>query len=356
MTALKYRSTNTAFRKRLHQEVDHYFNSTNVPRTGDSALKLQAILIMSWWLGSYTLLNANINYATNTVSFTSFIIASLSLIAGVGHGALHGTFGSNSVIGEVSKYIGTLLGFSSQWWIFKHNKAHHTYTQVYGSDSDITQGSLARLSSYQPMQKHFKYQHIYIWFIYPLLHLYMISAADLELFFNSSINGVKSKRSSLKVKSWWLVQKVMALTFLIIIPSLTFGIINTLIGFLIGSLIFSLILSISLQTNHCVGKPVEAKVDHENKLILEDWAVNQLKNGVVVSEKNKALTFILGGLNLHSAHHLFPNISQTHYANLTKIIDKIANEMHIPQKKYPSMLSAVKGHVEFLKYYGEEVA
>ena len=58
-----------------------------------------------------------------------------------------------------------LMGGSSFLWNIKHNKLHHTYTNIQGHDDDIDLGMLGRLSPHQPRLWFHRYQNFYLWFL-----------------------------------------------------------------------------------------------------------------------------------------------------------------------------------------------
>ena len=59
-----------------------------------------------------------------------------------------------------------MLGASSYLWRFKHNLAHHTYTNLAGADDDINFVPFARLSPAQPRLRLHRLQQFYLWALY----------------------------------------------------------------------------------------------------------------------------------------------------------------------------------------------
>jgi linoleoyl-CoA desaturase len=47
--------------------------------------------------------------------------------------------------------------------------------------------------------------------------------------------------------------------------------------------------------------------------------------------------------------HLFPKISHVHYPAISKIVKEACAEFQLNYIEYPTVLSAVKAHVHFLK-------
>ena len=51
---------------------------------------------------------------------------------------------------------------------------------------------------------------------------------------------------------------------------------------------------------------------------------------------------LLGGLNLHLTHHLFPGWSHRHYSALMLIVERLAKEYQLPYRRlsYPELLTS----------------
>jgi linoleoyl-CoA desaturase len=69
---------------------------------------------------------------------------------------------------------------------------------------------------------------------------------------------------------------------------------------------------------------------------------------------NPLVGWLAGGLNHHIVHHLCPFVCHTHYASLTRIVKKTAEEYGIPYRQHPTMSRAIKHHLLLLKQLGNE--
>ena len=65
-------------------------------------------------------------------------------------------------------------------------------------------------------------------------------------------------------------------------------------------------------------------------------------------------TLITGGINHQSAHHLFPDVIQSHYGWLTPLVKKTCTEFGMPYNEEVIFISAWKTHFNFLKKMGEK--
>lgn len=62
--------------------------------------------------------------------------------------------------------------------------------------------------------------------------------------------------------------------------------------------------------------------------------------------------WILGGLNLHVIHHMFPTICHVHYPALTKIIKATAEEHGLRYRETRTITAAFLAHLRWLKVLG----
>ena len=57
------------------------------------------------------------------------------------------------------------------------------------------------------------------------------------------------------------------------------------------------------------------------------------------ARRNRVLTWLLGGLNYHKEHHLFPLICHVNYPSMSKVVEETCREFGIPYKEHPSFAS-----------------
>lgn len=67
---------------------------------------------------------------------------------------------------------------------------------------------------------------------------------------------------------------------------------------------------------------------------------------------SKVLTWLLGGLNFQTIHHLFPRISHIHYPEIQPIIKKVCDAHQVRYNEFPTFSAALNSHIRFLKFLG----
>ncbi|HEY2738260.1 MAG TPA: fatty acid desaturase, partial [Thermoanaerobaculia bacterium] len=71
---------------------------------------------------------------------------------------------------------------------------------------------------------------------------------------------------------------------------------------------------------------------------------------------NRFTTWILGSLNLHVIHHMFPQVCHVHYPALTRIVLATAKEYGLSYREHRTVTGAFLAHLLWLKVLGSESA
>jgi linoleoyl-CoA desaturase len=64
------------------------------------------------------------------------------------------------------------------------------------------------------------------------------------------------------------------------------------------------------------------------------------------------MSWLLGGLNFHLEHHLFPTVCHVHYPALTQIVDATCREHGVPCAEHPSFWTGLAEHYRWLRQMG----
>jgi linoleoyl-CoA desaturase len=64
------------------------------------------------------------------------------------------------------------------------------------------------------------------------------------------------------------------------------------------------------------------------------------------------LSWLLGGLNVHIEHHLFPRVPHTHYPRIAEIVSRKAAEHGVRYTAQPSLRVAIRSHQRHLRALG----
>jgi len=336
----------------LKRGVDAYFASSGRTRFGGVRLWVKTVLLLvyagvvwslflfgpgTWWVA---LLNgAGVGLALAGIGFC------------IQHDANHGAYSSNRRVNAMMSWMMDLVGASSYVWRTKHNIIHHTYTNLAGVDQDLDAGIFARFAPGMAWRKPYRFQHLYVWFLYGLLTLKWMWVDDFLDVGLGSVGAHKLRRPRGKEWGVFLVGKALSIGWTFVIPALVHGFWIGLLFHLSAHFVAGVTLSIVFQLAHCVEvaefPPVPTPPGRD-----VEWAEHQLRTSVDFAPGNPLLTYFLGGLNYQAIHHLFPHVSHVHYPALRPIVAEVCEAHGVPYRTIPTFGEAVKSHYRWLRRMG----
>jgi len=342
-----------AFFDDTRRDVERYLADPRTRRSGYLRLHLKAPIAIGLSVVSWVLLVVvQPPLALALPCLAGLVIGVLLTGFNVQHDANHGSYFTqrryNHLLGWTSD---TILGISSHAWRVKHNVAHHTYTNVDGYDEDIQQTPVVRLAPSQPTRPWYRFQHIYIWFLYSFMGIRWQLFGDLKAFVQRSVG-----RHTLRIPSGWnlaalLVGKAVFLAWAVAVPMFFYPWWLVLLAYVGFMMITSFVMATTFQLAHCVeeatfASPAQAGVGER------EWAVHQVETTVDFCPENKVLTWALGGLNFQIEHHLFPGVPHTHYPAIAKIVHENCIKHGVRHVTQPSLRAALRSHFRHLRHMG----
>lgn len=290
--------------------------------------------------------------------FALYILSGLGM-AGIGmgimHDAIHGSYSRYPVVNKYMGYTMNLIGANDSVWKIQHNVLHHTYTNIAEADDDINAPFFLRFSPDAKRNRMHKFQYLYVWVFYGLSTISWVTSKDFIRFFRYRRMGLIKKnrtgnRMLYRMIGWKLVYYSYSLVLPLIMVPLPFWII--LLAFISMHFVTGLIISIIFQTAHIIPE-TEFPKPNEHGLINNDWAVHQVVTTSNYAPSSRIFSWFIGGLNYQIEHHLFPNISHTHYRILSPIVAKTAAEFGIPYHVKKTFFVALADHVKMLRRLGK---
>lgn len=269
------------------------------------------------------------------------------------HDAAHGALFNSPRNNERFLWVLELFGSNHWLWVKRHISLHHPLPNVPGWDIDIKQSNLVRIFPNAPQFDYHKYQHIYMWILYPFYTLFWLFVRDFKDFYGSKDNYVKQiTRIPLKQHLLLWATKLFYITYLIILPILftDFTWTQLLLGFLCMHWTASLIGVVALISTH-VDEQADFPLPDQNGNLPYSWAEHQLHVTKDFSPNSKLANFLYGGFTHHIAHHLFPAVSHLYYPKITPLIIKHAQAHNLQYTAYP-FYRAVHSHFKLLQKRG----
>jgi linoleoyl-CoA desaturase len=343
----------TAFRRDLENGVEAYFASTGLGRRGGARMVVKTLTIFMWLVASYLALV----FLASTWWQALACVTSLALaMAGVGfcvmHDGNHGAYSSSGRVNKLAALSLNLLGGCAYFWHFKHNIAHHTYTNITGSDDDFNVGVAGRLSPRDRHRPFHRFQHLYIWGLYAMLALEWQTTGDFRSMAKPGVASTNVARPRGWEQVYFWIGKAVFYTLAFVIPLQRHDVLPVVGTYLFGAAVLGLTMATVFQLAHCVQ---EARFPNPSPTSLrmdQEWSAHQVETTVDFARDNALLTWYLGGLNFQIEHHLFPKVCHLHYPALSPIVEKICRDHGVRHFSHASMRAAFRSHVRFLRQLG----
>lgn len=345
------------FTQVLKKRVNEYFLQKGLSRHHTPAMVFKTVVMLLLYLVPFVLILINVFPVWGNMLL--YLLMGIGL-AGIGMSVMHdGNHYGYSASPKVNRLIGNtifILGADAYNWKIKHNRLHHVYTNIYGSDEDINSRAILRFAYAAPLKKYHRYQQYYAWFLYAMMSLSMIFG-DVRKRRNYRERGVTniSQASYNRSLIWLLVSKVLYFGAIFGLPLLFTSMLwwQVILGFLVMHLTAGIIMSLIFQMAHVVEGPEQSLPDPERKMH-HSLILHQLKSTADFSRKNRLITWYVGGLNFQIEHHLFPRVCHIHYPALSVIVEATTKEFDMPYHVYDNFRDAFRSHFRVLERLGKE--
>jgi linoleoyl-CoA desaturase len=356
MSRVTFNNKNSIFYTSLKNNVENYFSTNNIRKTGDWRLYSKALILVPSAIALYIIL-----LTVSLPALPAILLAGLLglIMASIGfnmmHDACHGSYSSKKWVNETVGYSLNALGGNAFIWKFKHNILHHTYTNVDGIDDDIAKSPLMRHCSTQKWVPAHRFQHIYVVLVYCITSLAWVFIMDFNKYFKQKILVTPLQKMSTKEHIIFWASKVLYLFFYIALPVSIVGWGPWAIGFVCMHVTMGLALALVFQLAHVVEDvEFEAAIGMDHKLIENEWAIHQVKTTANFAPRNWFVNWYVGGLNYQIEHHLFARISHVHYPAISKIVQDTCRQFNIPYNSFPTMSKSLVSHFKMMKQLGKK--
>lgn len=339
----------SGFYNGLNKKVNEYLHRQKNNRFASESIYIKGLILLSIYLACYSgIYLFQQNYSALIVLYILLGLSGVMVVFNLVHDASHEAISKNKKVNNGIRYLGDLFGINTYIWDIRHNVQHHSFTNVLGGDIVIENIPLLRISPKQPLQKFHKYQPYYCILLYMFYSFYWIFIIDFRLFFQKEICNLKNIKHPPKEWIKLILFKSFYITYMIVLPIVftTIAWQYVLLLFLLMHIVAGLLLSLVAVLGHFVIGP--AFPEPQNGVIPNSWSEHELEATIDFAPSSKIIHWITGGLNTHVAHHLYPQVSHTHYYAITPIIENYCKANGYNYKK-ESLPGALLSHFKFLK-------
>lgn len=353
MNKLKFtRDKGTDFYKELIATLDNYFATNNINKEGNHIMHFKIAMYFGLVFLFYFLMLFSASLLTFYVFYLLLGLAVLLTAFNISHDAAHGVAVKSKFWNKVLFQLSfQLQGNNAYVWGKNHTESHHLYTNIEGSDIDVLNNPLVRMTETQPLKRYHKFQYLYSPFLYLLYSLNWFLFRESLMVFNYSSRTIKVKIPKTEIFKL-IFFKLFYVFYMIVLPVyfLPFGWGNILLAFILNHFMVSLIFVGVLGVSHLSDYVQHPNPDNEGKLHMS-WAKLQMQTSVDYDTESVFFNWTLGGFNAHALHHLLPNISHIHYIKILPVFRELCKKHHITYMEMPYR-KAIASHFRFLKGMG----
>lgn len=355
---IKFANIQPEFYATLSQRVNNYFKTSNISRNANMAMVVKTIVMLLLYFVPY-----GIGISGIVSSYGVYLILCLIMGVGIGgiglsimHDACHGSYSTKAWVNNMLGFSLNVIGGNAFNWKVQHNVLHHTYTNIYDVDEDISPRGALRMAPDSPWKPFHRFQFVYAWFLYGLMTIVWVFGKDFGRLMKYQRDGMVRKQKTNIYKEWaiLIVSKVLYLTYVLVLPImlLPFTVGQIILGFVLMHYLAGFIMAVVFQPAHVVEGTSYFTPDSEGNLE-NSWAVHQLHTTTNYATENRWLSWYVGGLNFQVEHHLFPNVCHVHYRALSDIVRKTAQEFGVPYKAKKTFWDAMVAHRRLLQQLGQ---
>lgn len=326
--------------------------SRGLPSIGDPRLQRKAAVIVLWFALSYCALLLAPALLAALLAALSLAFAASALGFGVFHDANHGTlFIRRAWNLKAARFCSVLLGPSRHFWVHKHQGLHHRQPNVLGWDDDLETRGRLRLSPACAWEARFRRQELKALLYYGLNTVEWLFWKDLRCLVGGRLNKWQALELDSGERAEFFICKGLYLLLFVFPPFFVLPFWWAATAFILFHFVLSWLLAVVFQLAH-----LTPGMEFSGVRAGDDWALHQLRTTADFATSSRLATWFTGGLNHQIEHHLFPNVSHTHYMGLRPIVRGVARQHGIRCHDLGNIFPALRQHFVLLQELGRPAA
>ncbi|MFW5775462.1 MAG: fatty acid desaturase family protein [Chitinivibrionales bacterium] len=339
--------------KKLKKRVDDYFLSVGKPRTATTSMYVKTAFVLAAFVISYILLvfQADSIWEGGILSILlGFSAAGIGM--NIQHDASHGAYSRNPRVNRLFSMTLDLIGGSSYMWQWKHVKFHHSFVNIPDYDTDIDLGHLAHITPKQKKHWFHRWQQVYMWPLYSLLAIKWQFYDDFSSLIFGRLGRHKIPRPRGMELLVFILGKAIFFSIAFVIPLMVRTPLQVITFYILTALTAGIVLSLIFILPHTVEQsdfPVPS-----NNTVSFSRDEHQIRVTADFGRGHPMFTWLVGGLNYHREHHLFPGICHVHTPHLAGMLDEECDKAGINHVEHASFPTGMSSHYRFLKRMGRE--
>ena len=248
------------------------------------------------------------------------------------HDATHFALSHNPLINRLGTC--TALMFSLTYcWYHQHVIGHHSFVNILTKDPDLYHTPLyMRHTPNIRKNKYHKYQHILLWFLWPLaVPIGMIYTQFVKTIKHKPINKVVMLSKELDYKTMYY-EFAFVVLYMIVLP---YMFTKQLLFVFYPYMAYSVLFMCCTQINHLTEDTFDFN---------KNFFIHQVINSHNVAPQSFLVTVFTGGLNLQIEHHLMPSVYHMHLMNIQPKIEALCQKYNVKYNSSKSLFEALYKH------------
>jgi linoleoyl-CoA desaturase len=345
---------NNGFWRALNAEIGPVMRAPFAPpaQWAKGTLYLALVAVAYGWL-----MSGPASVLATLAAYSLFNLAALLLVLNLGHDGAHDALTpsrlANRVICEATF---ALLGIDGHLWRMRHVLSHHVFPNINGCDADIDHNPILRLSPNHPWKRRHRWQHLYALPFYMTVQLHAIFVQDAIYIRQKQLANLRGIRHSPARLVGFAALKGLYFTALLALPIALSPLpwLEVVLAYGLATAVASLAFVLPLVGTHFADCNVFPEPAPDGRLGCT-YVEHVLASSLDWSPTSRLATFLIGGLNSHVAHHLFPRVSHAHYRRISSAIGRLAAH-HGVDYHCTNLAGIVAAHFRHLQRLGERPA
>jgi linoleoyl-CoA desaturase len=351
----QYTGASSPFTRTLSHRIDNYFQERRISRHANLGMALKTVLGFFLWIATYLwLMTGRFLWWQVVGVYVVHGFAQLFMAFNIAHDANHSAYSKSKTVNRVLGCVFDLVGVSSYMWRLLHNDSHHSFVNIRGADTTLVSGNIFRFSAQDRRKPLHRFQHLYAPFLYSLSTLDWVLAKDYRwLLMERRFGNRKITRHPRGELVLLFSIKAFYYTYMLVLPLIYLHApwYSVILGFTVMHLFLGFTIALIFQPNH-FNKDSTFPQAGEDGHIDNNYVQHIFDTTADYARGNALACWLLGSLNLHIIHHMFPNICHVHYSALTKIVKATAEEHGLRYRENKTIAGAFLAHLKWMKAMG----
>lgn len=342
------------FARTLTQRIDGYFAERGISRHANGEMVAKTVLGFALWIGTYAVLMSGRFSPLGVVAmYVVHGFAQLFISFNIAHDANHGAYSRSKRTNKLFACVFDVVGVSSYMWRLFHNESHHAFVNVPAADTALSSDNLFRFCPQERRLRRHRYQHLYAPLLYCLSTLDWVLVKDYRWLVRSGFGNRQIAHHPRGELVLLFATKLFYYGYMLVAPLLVLDVpwYAIVAGFVVMHCFIGFTIALIFQPTHITEGTVYVEPDEDGQ-ISNNYVRHVFDTTADFARTNPFANWVLGCLNLHVIHHMFPGVCHVHYPALTEIVRSTAAEFGLAYRENRTVTAAFLAHLRWLKLLG----